>query len=177
MKKIIFYSLVLSFFMLATSCQNDNYTEELAQKIMNIIDSSAKSTVDVSTANVSIDSLVDYDREIIIDIMELTDFEWDKMIAISAICSDSEISEILGFKHAFPKGYRDKLVFLKDNEVVYKETYAVSVEEAVKFSLYFNSDYAHYRIFSPQDAKIIGVRFQSQQGNVEKFTWCYSLLI
>jgi len=113
----------------------------LAHKVMDTIDQSA-----------------DADGRCVIAINELTDFDWDTMVAAGWLSPLKEIKEL-------PKGVRERngiwsyLIFLKDGKVVYREAYRASVETSYKFNL--NIPGESHRIFTPDNALIAGRRFVS----------------
>ena len=167
LQRVIIFVFILLIFITISFCQKYEKTRELAQKVMNQIDACA-----------------DLDVECMIDFAELTDFDWDKMLVMDAIdaYTEKQIEEDLGFKYTFPKppllpssrDFKDRIVFFKDGEVIYEESYITSPEKAVKFNLAFKHGYGH-RVFTPEDAKILGRRFRYPPGNAEKFEWYYVL--
>ena len=107
-----------------------------------------------------IDQSVDAEGKCIIDIKELTDFNWDMMVVTEYNFPLDEIKEIpQEINYAKTKGVKSRLTFFKDNKVVYEETYRVSIETSYKFNLFFEYGGQGYKIFTPDNAQIPGHRF------------------
>ena len=124
-----------------------------------------------------IDKLADTDGECIIDIRELTNFNWDTMIAVNYFCPLKEIAEIPEDFHLKEKDVWTRLIFLKDDKVVYNESYRASVEAPYKFNLEFIYE-GNYKIFTPDNAQIPGHRFTDPQypTNDPRASYFYSLI-
>ena len=110
-----------------------------------------------------IDQLADADGKCIININEITDFDWDKMI-VTEYSADTlkemkEIPEDTIFKEA--TGQRSRLIFLKNNKVVYEESYRYSIETTYKFNLFFVYGGQEFKIFTPDNSQIKGRRTTS----------------
>lgn len=130
-----------------------------------------RKTGDLGTAIIQhIDSKIeaDGDGECIIDLNEITDFEWDTVFVISpgyTINSKDpkqKIIQLVGCDLEFPKEYdkyRAILVFLKDDDVVYTESYycAIEKENAGEFEIRIDTA-PFYRILRSKNAKILSGR-------------------
>lgn len=99
-------------------------------------------------------------EECVIDLQNVTDFEWDKAVVVSADfwCagySEETISELWGFSYEVPKGFRSGLIFLNGDEIVYEEYYAADIERSSEFNV---SIYPmpYYRILKLDDCKVVG---------------------
>jgi len=117
-----------------------------------------------------IDQLADADGKCVIDIAELTDFDWDTMVVIDYYCSSEQIKEIPKAIKLKEKGVWSQLIFLKDNKVVYEEAYRASVETSYKFNLFFEYGGQGFKVFTPETAQIRGLR------NTERKNIYYSLV-
>ena len=120
---------------------------------------------------------IDVNGDCTIDLRMVTNFEWDKVIIVSADFlatgySKEEIKNIFGFEYEFQPGFKSRLIFLKDNSVVYEESYSASIEHPEKFNISISPKLNYYCILPCDNACIPAGRTQY---NTEKF--CYSLII
>ena len=128
-----------------------------------------------------IDELADELNECVIDINELTDFEWDVMIAVEldffVKYSDEEIKNMFGTELENVNGNKSRLFFLKDNEVVFTESYSASIEESLKFNIITGS--SGYSVVMSDNAEISARReffTGAFDTHTKKNTWKYYLL-
>ena len=86
-------------------------------------------------------------EDCIIDLKTVTDFKWDKVVMVSesflaAGYPNEMVSEMFGFPYEMPEGFRSRLIFLNENEIVYEESYAADIEHSSKFNISIqSSDY------------------------------------
>ena len=126
-----------------------------------------------------IDRLADDDGECILNMNELTDFDWDMMIVVNWYFSIDPTKEMpLDIKFKQKNGIWSYLIFLKNNEIVYEEAYRASFETLYKFNLFFEYGGQYYRVFTQDNALIIGRRFTSPDysTNDPKAPYFYSLV-
>ncbi len=88
----------------------------------------------------------------------VTDFEWDTAVLVSADLlaaghSDAYLSEIWGFPYAMQGGYRSHLIFVKEGQVVYEESYPASIEAPVQLNVSLYPP-PYYRIYSVEDCEV-----------------------
>lgn len=131
----------------------------VAENIINQINSSDKS-----------------DIECIIDLKTVTDFEWDKVIVVSADFlaagySQEKIKRIWGIDYEFQSGFRSRLIFIKNDSIAYEESYYASVENTVKFNISISPSLDYYCILPYDNACITANRGKY------KSDYCYSLII
>lgn len=111
------------------------------------------------------------------DLNKITDFEWDKVIIVSADFlaigySKEKIKSLWGIEYEFKPGFKSRLIFVKNDSIVYEEAYLSSIENSVKFNISISSKLDYYKILSNHNAKIVAGR---NQYNSKEY--CYSLMI
>lgn len=121
-----------------------------------------------------IDRCEDARLECTIVLTDMTDFVWDTVIVVSPdfVCagySDEKIAELFGVAYEMPSGYHSRLIFLKDNKVVYEESYQAQIEHVTKCNLLVENPY--YRILPAEEAVFSAGRSQYQS------EYCYFLSI
>ncbi len=148
--------IVISFFFLAVigynHCWHKKYDiGQVTESIMNEIDCS-----------------VDYNGECTVDLRKCTDFNWDRVVIVSADFfaagySSDLIEEMWGFEYEVPSDFRSRLIFLKNNTIVYEESYMASVEYSTRFNI---SIYPmpYYRILAYDEAMVLAERCQHKSG-------------
>ena len=99
-------------------------------------------------------------EDCIIDLQSVTDFEWDKVVVVSADFwaagySDATVSEMWGFPYEVPEGFRSWLIFLNDNKIVHEESYAEYIEHSSKFNISIQSA-PYYRILTSDVCEVVG---------------------
>lgn len=124
-----------------------------------------------------IDHSIDANGDCTIDLKMITDFEWDKVIIVSADFlaigySKEKIKNIWGIEYEFQPGFKSRLIFLKNNSVVYEESYSASIEHPEKFNISVSQKLNYYCILPCDNACISAGR---SQYNTDEF--CYSLII
>jgi len=124
-----------------------------------------------------IDHLENSNSECIVDLNKITDFEWDKVIIVSADFlaigySKEKIKSLWGIEYEFQPGFKSRLIFIKNDSIVYEEAYLSSIENSVKFNISTSSKLDYYKILSNHNAKIVAGR---NQYNSKEY--CYSLMI
>ncbi len=165
-KKIkVIFVIVLLFvifitFLIYAWCNKKYDIGPVAQKIIN-----------------EIDHLENSNSECIVDLNKITDFEWDKVIIVSADFlaigySKEKIKNLWGIEYEFQPGFKSRLIFIKNDSIVYEEAYLSSIENSVKFNISISSKLDYYKILSYNNAKIVAGRSQFNSEN-----YCYSLII
>lgn len=124
-----------------------------------------------------IDNLENSNSECIVDLNKITDFEWDKVIIVSADFlaigySKEKIKNLWGIEYEFQPGFKSRLIFIKNDSIVYEEAFLSSIENPVKFNISISSKFDYYKILYSNNAKITAGR---SQYNSEEY--CYSLII
>ena len=124
-----------------------------------------------------IDNLENSNSECIVDLNKITDFEWDKVIVVSADFlaigySKEKIKNLWGIEYEFQPGFKSRLLFIKNDSIVYEEEYLSSIENPVKFNISISPKLDYYKILSYNNAKIFAGR---NQYNSKEY--CYSLII
>ena len=145
-RKYIILGLILFFIMLSAAFSygywKKNYeVGPVAESIMTEIDNS-------------------HTEYCVIDLQNVTDFEWDRVVVVSADfwCagySDETVSELWGFCYEVPKGFRSRLIFLNGDEIIHEESYAADIECSSKFNI---SIYPmpYYRILTSDECSVVG---------------------
>lgn len=106
-----------------------------------------------------IDYLLSTEEKCVIDMKEITDFEWDRLFVFNISCSLKTIRNLTGDQSfTEPSGNWSHLVFMKEDKIVYKESYKASVEQSFQFNIFFEYG-GDYMEFKPEEAKIVGRRF------------------
>lgn len=102
----------------------------------------------------------------VIDIANVTNFEWDEMYVFSFGESD-DIEEVLGIKPEKSSVSRRKIVFMLDKKIVYYEEFRTNIEHSVNGQIYFDPQVdSWYKVYTPQNAMFnIQVR-ESRYGSV-----------
>lgn len=119
---------------------------------------------------------IDANGDCTIDLKMVTDFEWDKVIIVSADFfaigySKEHIKELWGIEYEFSSGFKSRLIFLKNNSIVHEESYLASIEHPVKFDISVSSGMDYYCILPYDNAYIT-----AEQGEYNSET-CYSLIV
>lgn len=124
-----------------------------------------------------IDNLENSNSECIVDLNKITDFEWDKVIIVSADFlaigySKEKIKNLWGIEYDCQPGFKSRLIFIKNDSIVYEEAYLSSIEKPVKFNISISPKLDYYKILSCNNAKIVAGRnrYNSKE-------YCYSLII
>ena len=88
-----------------------------------------------------------------INIKETTSFAWDKMFVFKTTSSLEIINEALGFTYPYFEDVAERVVFVKDNKVVYHDDYYPTFDDDVYTSLVFKlSNGLPYKSFSTDSA-------------------------
>lgn len=124
-----------------------------------------------------IDHSIDANGECTIDLKMVTNFEWDKVIIVSADFlaigySKEEIKNMWGIEYEFQPGFKSQLIFLKNNSIVHEESYLASIEHSERFNISVSPKLNYYCILSCDNACVTAGR---DQYNSKEF--CYSLII
>ena len=159
LKKCIILFLVLVLSLALCACKSDE-VGALGQKIMNEVDNSLS---------------VDSEGEVVINLSEIADFDWNKAIAFSTDTMNWQLTEALGFEYSKPKNFGDGLVFFKDEEVVYQESYPHFSEHPHTFYLYLEPPNIHFHVIFPNDAEFNVRRFLYNKESFQKPDWCYCM--
>lgn len=97
----------------------------------------------------AIDQSIDANGDCTIDLKTVTNFEWDKVIIVSADFSaigysKEKIKNIWGIEYEFKPGFKSRLIFVKNNSVVYEESYSESIENPEKFNISVSQNNGEY---------------------------------
>lgn len=100
------------------------------------------------------------DEPCIVEMNEVTKFEWDNMIIYQVGSSSSEISEILKVDFNDSVDLKSGIIFVKGNKIVYKESVAYNPEKPSKLLYYVGRlfDEEKYGVFTPDNAIFEGVK-------------------
>lgn len=124
-----------------------------------------------------IDNSIDANGNCTIDLKAVTDFEWDKVIIVSADFlaigySKDKIKNIWGIEYELQPGFKSRLIFLKNNSVVYEESYPASIERSEKFNISVSPKFDYYRILSCDNARVTAGRYRY---NSKEFSYSLSV--
>lgn len=73
----------------------------------------------------------------IVNIKEITNFKWDKMFVFKTTASLEIINEALGFDYPYFEDVAERIVFVKDNKIIYHDDYYPTFDDNVYTSLVF----------------------------------------
>jgi hypothetical protein len=89
----------------------------------------------------------------IVNIKEATSFSWDKMYVFKTTASLEIINEALGFTYPYYEDAAERVVFVKNNKVIYHDDYYPTFDDDVYTSLVFDlSNGLPYKSFSTDSA-------------------------
>lgn len=109
----------------------------------------------------TIDDECDYNNECVIKMDEITDFAWDKMLLYEVMSSETEISKALGVEFKESVDLSGGMVFVKDDKVVYHESFLHNPDHLSKLQIYvglIEGEGDKYPVFTPDDAIFVGSR-------------------
>ena len=114
--------------------------------------------------------------ECMVELKTVTNFEWDRAIIASADFfamgySSETLEDIWKIEYDPQSDFRSRILFVKDNKVVYEESYAASIEESAKFNISVSPSLDYYCILPYDDSFV----FVTKEKN--KSSTCYSLII
>ena len=111
-----------------------------------------------------IDNNCDKNNACFIKMLEITDFEWDKMLIYQVGSSTTEISEALGVEFKDSVDLMSGMVFVKENKIVYNQSIPYNPERPSKLLLHvggiFRED--NNKVFTPNDAIFKGSRIEKE---------------
>lgn len=114
-----------------------------------------------SITNAIIKECNDSYQNCVVDIAEITSFNWDKMYVFSDNTSNSQISKIIGFEYSNSDArYRRKILFIMNNKVIYEDFYITdSFDNPKKGSAYYSypSELPPYYIYLDSNNALINV--------------------
>ena len=108
-----------------------------------------------------------------INIADITEFYWDKMLIYSAGASYTGINEALGFEFKEdPNIFRGGIVFVYNSEVVFEDSVFFNPDRPPRFSYFVEHRFGtpRYAVFTPENAILIG-RKRERRGSMH-----YSLI-
>lgn len=111
----------------------------------------------------TIDNNCNSNGECVIKMDEITDFAWDKMLLYQVGASASEISEVLGVEFKYTGHISSGMVFVKDDEIIYHESFFWNPEDYPKLQIFVQpipGEGEEYPVFTPDDAVLFGKRFE-----------------
>lgn len=101
-------------------------------------------------------------QECIVDITNVTTFDWDDMYVFADSTDNNQVSEIIGFEYNNPAAkYHRKILFIMNDEVVYEDLFfSDSFENPKKGSAYYNypSDLPPFYIHLTSDNALMSVK-------------------
>ena len=111
-----------------------------------------------------------------VELKTVTNFEWDRAIIASADFfamgySSETLEDIWKIEYDPQSNFRSRILFVKDNKVVYEESYAASIEESAKFNISVSPSLDYYCILPYDDS------FAFVTKEKHKSRTCYSLII
>ena len=114
--------------------------------------------------------------ECMVELKTVTNFEWDRAIIASADFfamgySSETLEDIWKIEYDPQSDFRSRILFVKDNKVVYEESYAASIEESEKFNISVSPSLDYYCIL-PYDDSFVFVAKEKHKSST-----CYSLII
>jgi hypothetical protein len=129
--KLIFLMIII----LLCGCKND---KALNEEIMKTIDKKCKQSNSCK-----------------IDMKEITDFKWDKMLIFDLGSNRNEISEALGVEYTESADLMYGMVFVFENKIVYDERLGYNPEKPEK--IFYNlGDNSSYKIYTADNAILKG---------------------
>jgi hypothetical protein len=110
--------------------------------------------------------------ECMVELKTVTNFEWDRAIIASADFfamgySSETLEDIWKIEYDPQSNFRSRILFVKDNKVVYEESYA----ESAKFNISVSPSLDYYCILPYDDS------FAFVTKEKHKSSTCYSLII
>jgi hypothetical protein len=85
-----------------------------------------------------------------INIRETTSFNWDKMYVFKTTASLEIINKTLGFNYPYFEDVAERIVFVKDNKIIYHDDYYQSfdggIQNIIEFKLPDNLSYKLYDV-------------------------------
>lgn len=91
-----------------------------------------------------------------INMAEITDFSWDKMLLYQVGMTSSEVSEILDVDFSDSLDLESGMVFVKDNKVVYHESFFHDGETRVSLWIRVGDFDERYFLCPADDANLFG---------------------
>lgn len=85
--------------------------------------------------------------------------------------SSETLEDIWKIEYDPQSDFRSRILFVKDNKVVYEESYAASIEESAKFNISVSPSLDYYCIL-PYDDSFVFVTKEKHKSST-----CYSLII
>jgi len=106
-----------------------------------------------------IDRHVDVDGgETQINIAELTNFEWDKMVVFRDPVSQAQISNAIGVDFTGNLNHRNGIIFVRNGEIVYEEMFPEPVSDPEPFYFFVRGENSQprLRVHTPENAILTG---------------------
>ena len=107
-----------------------------------------------------IDNNCDDNNVCIINMVEITDFKWDKMLIYQVGSSTTAISEALGVEFKDSVDLMSGIIFVNKNEIAYKESIPYNPECPSELLLHVGAIFGedNNKVFTPNDAIFKGSR-------------------
>ena len=109
-----------------------------------------------------------------IRLSDITDFEWDKMLVFRYPTTNEEIKDALGVDYDSSLDLVSGVIFVKNNKIVYDETFDIHFDAPPIFSMYPNRDInakPKYKVFTIETAVLECERVYI--GGGEDIYWMY----
>ena len=95
-----------------------------------------------------------------IKMTDFTTFKWDKLLIFGQNITEEHINQILGINIKDSIGFKHGMIFLYNNNIVYKEYYKSGIENPVRFSISPHQTPSNgYAIFTPENAIFYGCKY------------------
>ncbi len=104
---------------------------------------------------------------------QFTPFDWDKMFAFGYDVPREKIQDIIGCKYEDYEPYADKIIFVNDGQVIYKEIEEINIEQPNSGQLIFDRPYGKQYFMCSHDNddfSIVRMNIYDERGS------CYFLL-
>lgn len=101
-----------------------------------------------------------------LNIKEATTFSWEKMYVFKTTASLEIINEVLGFTYPYYEDVAERIVFVRNNKIIYHDDYYPTFDDGIYTSLVFDlSSGLSYKSFSSDSAvfKIEKIEIKGKQ--------------
>ena len=98
-------------------------------------------------------------------ISDVTDFSWDKMYVFKHNATQDQIDKALGISFPDYVEFTRRLVFLKDDKIVYRDDALSNIESLVNGEVTFDfAEYEVYKVYAANDAVFRGWKEKFHSG-------------
>lgn len=107
----------------------------------------------------------------IINIKELTDFQWDKMFVFTSGARNEDIDKAIGIKYPDFVEFTRLMVFTKDGKIVHREKESTNIEGAVNGQVNFEGSYVdRFSLYMSDTALFRAEKIELKGGRVYRLT-------